>query len=385
MVHQIKKFVSAVSAPFREDPVEKARKECAARGSRWRWNASTNTCEEINPIDLTPPKRTPEEAAQRTRTQEEINAGIIGETRTSGGELVNLPQQGAFKEGDIVTDTDTGVPTGIIKNGKFFALPREDIQNIVNKGLAERAPIEGAETATGRLERERIETETAELFATGTPERVELDPITTQLEKFPVFGPLNQLIKDKLVKLFGGESNAEITQEILMSTAISEIERIEIQKGLTASEKFGTVAEALNAGELAKFIPGLGGAEKPSGNVQTLLKGVRTLKSRAVDVETKFNRGIGTKTSHTMRLDDIEREIEETRFRIKVLIQGSPDLKFNSDGVNFIELKLLEVDERIFDSRLALIAGPSEDSSDFERLAAAQEAIAEEDFDIPGL
>ena len=378
MANNIQKFASAVTEPFREDPIEKAKRECTRNGGRWENNRCVLPAEDtVRKANEAVANRTPEQEA----IKRESDAGIIGEVRGKEG-LQLLPKEGVFKEGDVVTDSDTGQPTGIIRNGKFFAMDKAEIQNIVNKDLAEKTPIQGAQTARGRLETERIE---GELASVEAPERRELDPITTQLEKFPIIGPGLQLLKDKFTELLGGDSRVEITEDMMMATALTEIERIEIEKGLTASEKFGTIAEALPAGELAKFIPGLSGAEKPSGNIQTRLKSIRLLKSRAVDVETKFNRGIGTVSSHTARLDQIDRELDEAEARMRVLVQGSPELKFNSDGVNFIELKILEVRERVSDSRIALIQGPSTDPTLTQVLTNLQTSIAAEDYTIPGL
>ena len=183
-------------------------------------------------------------------------------------------------------------------------------------------------------------------------------------EGFPVLGPFGIKIRKFLEKIglgfisktirqrkkAGKEPFFELQPEELRTIALTEIERREIERGLTASEKFGSLVEALPVGELSKYIPGLAGAERPSDNVQTVLKSLRILKSRAIDVELKYNKGlIGTRAEANARLDLIDNEIQAGESRMKLLIQDSPELKFNSDGVNFIEVKIIEARERTFD------------------------------------
>ena len=164
--------------------------------------------------------------------------------------------------------------------------------------------------------------------------------------------------------------------------ALTEIEKREIDAGLTQSERFGELVEAVPAGELAKYIPGFGDAEKPSDNVQTIVKTLRTFKTRATDIESKYNKGLLTKSQARNRIDLIENELQAGESRMKLLIQNSPELKFNSDGVNFIESKILEVRERIFDAKLTT-AGPQGIPTDEDLLSTLQET--EEDYEIPGL
>ena len=131
-------------------------------------------------------------------------------------------------------------------------------------------------------------------------------------------------------------------------------------------------------GELRKYIPGEGAAELPSQNVQTVLKSLRIIKSSAIDIELKFNKGLLTKSTAQERITEIRNEIQTGESRMRLLIQGSPELKFNSDGVNFIELKIFEVRKRLFDSEVAVKFGTPTGATDLDVLLAL-----EEDFDIP--
>lgn len=77
-----------------------------------------------------------------------------------------------FKEGEVITDEETGKPSGIVKNGKTFFLPRDEIQNIATKRQEELAPITGATTVKQRLQQEELQ---KTLQTIG-----KIDPITGQ-------------------------------------------------------------------------------------------------------------------------------------------------------------------------------------------------------------
>ena len=90
-----------------------------------------------------------------------------------------------------------------------------------------------------------------ELQATGAPVRRELDPTLEPGEEFPVLGPLNIKIQKALVgieksirnKIFGQEVEDDffkLQPEELKTAALTQIEKNEIEKGLTASEEFGS-------------------------------------------------------------------------------------------------------------------------------------------------
>ena len=233
----------------------------------------------------------------------------------------------------------------------------------------------GAELRVAALEGER-------------PVRRELDPQLEEGEDFPVFGPLlvkirNTLRKIEPLSIFEDDSIVDFQPEELRTLALSEIEKREIERGLTDSEKFGSFIEALNVGELKKYIPGAAGAELPSQNVQTVLKSLRVLKSRSIDIELKFQKGLLSRSAANERIALIENELQSGESRMRLLIQNSPELKFNSDGVNFIELKILETNERLFDSKVAVASGVSGDVSDIDLLIELQRNVNVEDFEIP--
>ena len=240
-------------------------------------------------------------------------------------------------------------------------------------------------------EQRALEAERQALLA-NEPVKRELDPVTNELEVIPVVGALlNNIqrgIKSKIPWLARNDDPiyTNVTPEELRTAALTEIERIEIEKGLTDSEKFGRFAESINLGELEKYIPGLGDAELPSGNVQTRVNALRMLKTRGRDIISNAESGDLTRSQAEERIDLIEKELQEGESRIKMLIQESPELKFNSDGVNFIEGKILEVRIILQDARFAALNAPIKPSQMTDlKIYQTLDSYDDEDYDIPGL
>ena len=240
-------------------------------------------------------------------------------------------------------------------------------------------------------EQRALEAERQALLA-NEPVKRELDPVTNELEVIPVVGALlnniQREIKSKIPWLARNDDPiyTNVTPEELRTAALTEIERIEIEKGLTESEKFGRFAESINLGELEKYIPGLGDAELPSGNVQTRVNALRMLKTRGRDIISNAESGDLTRSQAEERIDLIEKELQEGESRIKMLIQESPELKFNSDGVNFIEGKILEVRIILQDARFAALNAQTKPSQMTDlKIYQTLDSYDDEDYDIPGL
>ena len=318
-------------------------------------------------------------------------------------EKVEEPPRAKPTTPETFTDPRTGRASGItLPDGRtFLGLGPEDV-DLIAAGEARRTGRPEGTAPVGTAQREvEIQRQLAELEGQA-PVKRELDPTLSPsgLEDFPVVGPLITFAADFLTKKiiqgvdtgflkgkvgagFTERMKNQITPEELRTAALTEIERKEIGKGLTQSEKFGEFAEAANAGELAKFIPGVSGAERPSDNVQTVVSSLRLMKTRAINIESKVKAGDMTQLAARTRIDLIEEELQVGESRIRTLIQSSPELKFNSDGVNFIELKILQNKEAIFDARRQMIIGASSEPTDLSTLQEL--AQTEEDFEIPGL
>ncbi len=354
---------------------------CTAAGGSW--NPILKKCK--LPFKPTPRPEpvsiSPEENFARLKAEEEAKGfkGAGGFASPTGVELTSKEAgQAAIREREKR-----------INELKAQGRPPDVAERLARQEQSDTAEIE-------RQQRLSVE-ERQKLQLTSSPERRQLDPALVPGEEFPVIGPLLIQIKKALgitkrrgildiVKGRFGEETPfpELQPEELRTLALTEIERQEIERGLTSSEKFGSFIEALNVGELQKYIPGAAGAEKPSDNVQTVLKSLRLLKTTAIDVELKYKKNLLSKSAAEDRLTELENEIQVGESRMKLLIQESPELKFNSDGVNFIELKILETRQRTFDSRIALTFPQTVEPSDIDILLALKEDVAEESFDIPG-
>ena len=308
------------------------------------------------------------------------------------------PPKARIKEPEIDFHPITGRPDTITIRGRkgkpdrtFTGLSPNEVAEIAEK-----------ETSRGRLPEGTVPFGTAQAAAqaaqrqeelqTGAqPVRRELDPFLQQGETVPVIGPL--LIKvRKLLGLYkgsdsilrgltrGGLGNEELFKlqpEELRTLALTQIERNEIRKGLTNSEKFGSFVEALSLGGMTNFA-----AEKPSENIRTIVRSLRIEKTRATNAEMQVIRGLWTQTYGEEVITDVENNIQMIESRIKMLLQDSAEFKFDSDGINFIESKIFESRERLFSARISMEAGKTQDPQDIEILLALQDSISREDFEI---
>lgn len=341
--------------PVEEDPDKQAKADCKAQGGKW--DEATKTC------ILPPPEPTPEPGPPKAK-----------------------PALETF------TDPRTGRASGItLPDGRtFLGLSSEDVARVA-RGEQERvarpegtAPVGTAQAAAD------IERQQQFLQTTQAPVRRELDPTLASKESFPVLGPL--LVKTRKLLGLSARSNSvldlitgkakdepffELQPEELKTIALTQIEKNEIEKGLTDSEEFGSWVEALGLGGMSNFA-----AEKPSENVQTILRRIKIAKTRATNAEIKVKDGTWRQAYGEDVITGLENDIQSFESRIKLLIQNSPELKFDSDGVNFIEDKILEARERLFSAKINMLSGAAKDPSEINVLIALRESIQEEDFEL---
>ena len=287
----------------------------------------------------------------------------------------------------------SGPPAGnreievISRGGKQFVVPKGEFQELQRRGKAG----ETLEEFRAREADLRVEAQQRQLQDTGAPVRRQLDPKLVENEELPVFGPLGRILGEELIvrindvrrmtgsdKRFFIPPEFDIQPELLKTQALSAIEAAEIKKGLTKSERFGEFVESLSLGGLTNFA-----AEKPSENVQTILRELKTEKTRATNAEIKVKDGTWRQSYGEETVNEIENNIQRMESRMKLLIQNSPEFKFNSDGVNFIETKILEARERLFAAKINMLSGAAKDPSEVELLIALQDSIQTEDFEIP--
>jgi hypothetical protein len=70
----------------------------------------------------------------------------------------------------------------------------------------------------------------------------------------------------------------------------------------------------------------------------------------------------------TEQLTDIENNVQRLESRLKLLINNSPELKFNSDLVNTYETEILLTREKIFQGKLNVLTGASVDPTELQIL-----------------
>jgi hypothetical protein len=262
--------------------------------------------------------------------------------------------------------------------------------------------LSASQSQERNIQEAKLEEERQALIA-NPAQRRELDPYRTELEKIPIIGGFiqevlaiatrNEAVRKipGIAELFpkdGGKLNYQPQPEELRNAVLTEIERREIEVGLSKSEKFGTFAESIQLGEIERYIPGLSEAELPSGNVQTIVNSLRQLKTRGRDIVSNAESGDLTRSQAEERIRIVEEELQAGESRIKLLIQNSPSLKLNSDGVNFIEGKIYETRIILDDARFAALEAPTKptqmtDAKILNTLESFEDT--EEDFTIPGL
>ena len=119
----------------------------------------------------------------------------------------------------------------------------------------------------------------------------------------------------------------------MRSAALTEIERQEIERNLTASEKFGAFVEGIPFfGSFAqKFAGGL--IETPSENAREVKSNLLKEKRRIANIETNVKLGYLPVSVAQEQVRNIENEVQAGESRIKLLVNNSPELKFNSPVV----------------------------------------------------
>ncbi len=163
----------------------------------------------------------------------------------------------------------------------------------------------------------------------------------------------------------------DLQPEELSSLAKTEIERQVYETGITESEKFGAMIEGIPilGGLVNKF--GGGAIETPTGNIETMVRTIRTEKSRAAEIATQVTQGVLTDKIMAMEtVEDIELEMQKLQSRIKLLTENAPELRFDSDGINKIEQEILRAEEVLYKSKVLILQGQQEDPTNTMLLMA---------------
>lgn len=224
------------------------------------------------------------------------------------------------------------------------------------------------------LAAQAVEAERARLIAEETPVRRELEPELTGLERIPVvggtIGALSNIFQRIAQEL--GLDEGSLQPEELRTMALSEIERQEVERGLSASETFGQLVEGIPViGSLAsKYAGGL--IETPSENAREVKSNILKEKRRISNIETNVKLGYLPVSVAREQIEDIEENVQRLESRIRLLISNSPELKFNSDFVNTIETEILATREKGFQAKSNILTGATRDAAEIDLLLKLQ-------------
>lgn len=225
-------------------------------------------------------------------------------------------------------------------------------------------------------------------------ERRDLDPTLadTTGANIPLIGggiqATENIIYDFLASGALGENLAaraerarNISPEALQTLARTEVERQVFEEGVTASEKTGAFIEGvpLVGGLVSKYASDI---ETPSGNIQELVRTIRTERGRATKYESWASQGIIDPAVAQENIENIELDIQRLESRIKLLTNYAPSLRFNSDGINKIEEEILRSREVIGAAKLRAGAGQLTEAQDLAYLEALQSFTDEEEFSL---
>ena len=226
------------------------------------------------------------------------------------------------------------------------------------------------------------------------PTRRDLSPVDRPGSQIPIIGgiatPISNMIISKLaksefLKKRGWDfQSQDITPEQLRTAALTQIEEDVYNEGITASEKFGAFVESIPiAGSLIRKYAG-GTIETPTGNVETLVNTIRSERGRATKYETWAKQGELDPDIAFRRIEEVELNVQMLESRIKLLTNYSPELRFNSDGLNKVETEILRTREVLLAAKANALRGAIKNPDDMNSFMALQSFDSEDagDFEI---
>ena len=292
----------------------------------------------------------------------------------------NQAKRDAATGGGATTFKDpvTGRVTGVTSKGKTYLDldPQEAEKLIEQEDFEAFAGSSGSTGAKGLsiVEANRlkaIQEEQQRLEAEEFPDVRQLDPQDRPGSELPIVGgiatPITNLIIQELSKkspLFRDLVKTPLSPEDLRTAELTEIERRVYEEGVTSSEAFGIFVESIPiiGGLVSDYASGL--VETPSGNVQEIRKKIKAHRRRATRMATNARTGVLSPEAAKEQLDQIELDIQGAESRIALLVNFSPNLRFNSDRVNTIETEILSAKDIILEAKIdiskGLITDPTE-------------------------
>ena len=269
---------------------------------------------------------------------------------------------------------------------EFAGLSPEKVRELRARELLSRQTTEeglaGFEEEKAAQSQALIEQERQRLIAEETPQRRELSPELSFGEKVPllggVIGALSDIMRPSKKKL-GFKTFEQLPPQEERNLALTEIARIERERGLTASEQFGKFAEATGFSKFDFFglsVKDL--VETPSENAIESMSNIRKEKRRITNIETNVKLGYLPVEVARDQIEDIEQNVIRLASRVGLLVSQSPELKFNSDFVNTMETEILQTEEKIFQAKQNILTGASIIPTETQILSKLQELQGEE-------
>jgi len=304
----------------REKPSKsQAQLDCEAKGGRW--DEQTQTC-----ILKKPKLENPEIISDKKGNQRGI---VLPDGRMYGGLKQSEVQQIADAQRRKTTLPEGTVPFGTAHN-------QERAEAIVAQ------------------ERQR-------LISQEMPQITELNPKLAPLEEKPIIGSIVKGIQPLWEKIMGKGTAPQMEQ--VLTFAKNDIQRKEIEKGLTWSESVGALVEGMPGGAKATSYLNI---ETPRGNLEEVHKDILSQYRRISGIESNVKMGYLPIEVADTQIKDIEQYILKQEARLRLLIQNSPSLNFNSDRVNGFETDILKVKEKLFQAKLNILTGAETDPSELD-------------------
>ena len=299
---------------------------------------------------------------------------------------IQRAKEAEAKRGKRIPETFTqrGRLGGATVEGKTFLglKPAETEKLIAQKGGVSRSVSEARSI-------EQAEEEVAKIQEEEDPTRRELSPEDVKAlgTGLPVIGAslsvIDLIVADVLKNtevgrlILGHDIEQLPTPEELRSISRTEIERQVFEEGLTSNEKFGAMVESIGLAGLAKGLLKLD-LETPGGNVRTVAQNIRREMRRATKYEMWAKQGELDPDVAYRRIEEIEENIQRLESRIKLLINYSPELRYNSDGVNVIETEILKARELTLAAKTNAIRGAITDPQMLNSFIALKDVEVQE-------
>ena len=341
-------------------------------------------------------KKLKEEEEARWRTKEKAAGVGVGEPVPE-----TPPKQPA--PGEIFRDPQGNI-VGIKEGEKFLmGFEQDEAQRYLQRrtgkiGGEAGAGAGGAGAAGGFIEApqaaalreqqkemEQIEEGRQRLISEEMPERVSLAPPELGATTWPLVGGIARQVAQRMIDLAApgdGKTKQAIkkqlgfaTEEDIRQMAISDIQKKELEKGLTTSEKLGSLIEGLPG---AKWLNKWFDVETPRGNLEEVMQDIKGMRRSIMNIETNVKTGWMPLEVAQLKIKTIEDYINYQEQRLKLLIINSPSLEFNTDRIIGFETDILIVRERLFQAKLNILAGAEKDPTMMDAYLKQQEQSSPE-------